>query len=113
MNELFISSVGTTISLASVQEAETVVFCGMLGSEIQQAIEAIKFDGCVLADVLLIMLDKAGMMYRTEPDQSLVITTEFGENIILSSDFIFKDCDVSNTDQHPDDEDIFSHFSYM
>ena len=89
MKELYLSSVPSAVTLDNVLKAETVYIQHMTATELREALEAIKFIDCTITDCLLIILDKAGLIYHTEPNGNLCVYTEHGELLELTPEFIF------------------------
>ena len=94
MQELYISSVPCSIKLEDVLNTQSVYIQHMTANELRKALEAIEFVDCTITDCLLIILDKAGLVYHTEPSGNLCVYTEFGELLELSSAFIFVEDDT-------------------
>ena len=105
MKELFISSIPCSITLNDVLSADSVYFQHMTASELKACLEAIDFIDCTITDCLLILLDKAGLLYHTDPNSNLCVYTEYGELLELTPEFIF----VNDED---DDNAIYS-FEWM
>lgn len=110
MKELFISSHPCAIHLQDVLNAQTVYIQHMTASELRKSLEAIEFIDCTITDCLLILLDKAGLIYHTEPNGNLCVYTEHGELLELTPDFIF--VENENLDDEDDDNAIYS-FEWM
>ena len=110
MKELYISSHPCAIHLQDVLNAQTVYIQHMTASELRKSLEAIEFIDCTITDCLLIILDKAGLLYHTEPNGNLCVYTEFGELLELTPEFIF--VENENLDDEDDDNAIYS-FEWM
>ena len=109
MKELYLSSIPSAVTLDNVLKAETVYIQHMTANELREALEAIEFIDCTITDCLLIILDKAGLIYHTEPNGNLCVYTEYGELLELTQDFIF----VEDSNNSEDDDDAIYSFEYM
>lgn len=110
MKELYISSHPYAIHLQDVLDAQTVYIQHMTATELRKALEAIEFIDCTITDCLLILLDKAGLLYHTDPNGNLCVYTEHGELLELTPEFIF--VENENIDDEDDDNAIYS-FEWM
>ena len=89
MSELYISSETKFVSLKEVMDCTSVYFQHMTAQELYVCLTKPVYNGGDLASVLLTLLEKAKLDWEVQPDESMVITTCYGEPCILSSKEIF------------------------
>lgn len=89
MSELYISSETKSVSLKEVMNCTSVYFQHMTAGELYECLTKPVYNDGDLASVLLTLLEKAGLDWQIQPDESMVITTCYGEPCILSSVNIF------------------------